>query len=85
MRTLLQKTFEERHVPYTTGEKQLPGLSDPACWSEDESKDKKKKKPRRRYKPPETEKVSDEGAGNTEGGECEYVYDSEEEEWVKIE
>ena len=79
MRAVLQKTFDERHACYTSGEKKLRGLPDPECWGEE----KKTKQPsRRRRKQPAA--VVEENDSPQNGDEDTYIYDSEEDEWVKI-
>jgi len=83
MRLTMQKTFDERHAQYTNGTKKLRGLSDPESWSAEPAGPAVTKKLRRKSKhvstPPSAAATSN---GN---GDDEYIYDSEEDTWVKVE
>lgn len=76
MRTAMQKTFDERHAPYTNGTKKLAGLADPEEWKEQPVQKKRVSRQQREHNPTPT--VA------TLSNDAEYLYDSEEDEWVKV-
>ena len=80
MRGLLQKTFDARHAPYTNGEKKLSGLPDPSSWSDVKPKKKSRRRSRNKHVVSQPKNVS----SDSENSDAEYIYDSDEDEWVKI-
>ena len=78
MRRALQKTFESRHADYSNGTKELDDLPYPEEW-------KTPSKPRSRRKSKTVkQKTSNPNPKSTVEVPAEYVYDSEEDEWVKV-
>ena len=79
MRGLLQKTFDARHAPYTNGEKKLSGLPDPSSWSDVKPKKKSRRRNPNKHVVSQPKNVS----SDSENSDPEYIYDSDEDEWVK--
>ena len=75
----LHRTFDERHAPYMNGTKRLEGLPDPASWN----KPTVIRKPSRRHKKGKKERSTPAPAAVNDDDE--YVYDSEENTWIKLE
>ena len=78
LRMALQKTFEERHYPYTNGTLILEGLPDPECWGEASVPQTNTPRPKKGQKPSAPARA-------TAHDDDEYEWDSEENEWVTIE